>query len=101
MRLKTSSLAQHQPREPQEEDDDHMPVREAPALAKLLGITAYSGRDKFRDECHDQIEQYSKTLSGGNASGKFRAAEAELWAKEDQPSWNAAAAVQKDVDWNE
>ncbi|KAJ7118163.1 hypothetical protein C8R44DRAFT_878793 [Mycena epipterygia] len=101
LKLKTSAPVQHQSREPREEDDDHTPVREAPALAKLLGITTYSGHDKFRDECHGQIQEHSKTLTGANAGGKFRAAEAELWAKEDQPAWNAAAAVQTNVDWNE
>ncbi|KAJ7622880.1 hypothetical protein B0H17DRAFT_1151545 [Mycena rosella] len=75
---------------------------EAPALSKLLGLAAYTGRDKFRDDCHDVIHEYSKTLAGiSNAGGKFRKAEAVLWAKEDQASWEAAAAAEDDVDWAE
>ncbi|KAJ7746142.1 hypothetical protein DFH07DRAFT_963020 [Mycena maculata] len=75
-------------------------VKEAPALAKLVGITTYSGRDN--DDRHDEIHEYSKTLPGTtNAGGKFRKAEALLWAKEDQALWDAAAAVQEDVDWVE
>ncbi|KAJ7758976.1 hypothetical protein DFH07DRAFT_772312 [Mycena maculata] len=31
--------------------------------------------------------------------GKFRKAEALLWAKEDQASWEATAVVDEDVDW--
>ncbi|KAJ7932148.1 hypothetical protein B0H13DRAFT_2307998 [Mycena leptocephala] len=35
---------------------------EAPALSKLLGIVASGGRDKFRKDRHDAIEEHSKTL---------------------------------------
>ncbi|KAJ6513995.1 hypothetical protein DFH09DRAFT_1099861 [Mycena vulgaris] len=88
-------------RQPQENDDQES-FREAPALAKLVGITAYSGRDKFRDDRHEEIHQYSKTLLGPtNAGGKFRKAEALLWAKEDAAVWDAAAAVEDGVDWVE
>ncbi|KAJ7018402.1 hypothetical protein C8F04DRAFT_1199034, partial [Mycena alexandri] len=45
---------------------------------ELLRICAYTGRDKFRDECHDAIHEFSKTLSGSNAGGKFRKAEREF-----------------------
>ncbi|KAF7328563.1 Acid protease [Mycena venus] len=72
------------------------------ALEKLFGLTVYTGRDKFLEDRHDEINKYSKTLSGNmNAGGKFRKAEAELWAKEDQASWEAAAAGNEDVDWLE
>ncbi|KAJ7848104.1 hypothetical protein B0H13DRAFT_1906931 [Mycena leptocephala] len=72
------------------------------ALAKLFGLGAYTGRDKFREDRHDEINKYSKSLPGAiNAGGKFRKAEALLWAKEDQASWNAAAATDEDVDWKE
>ncbi|KAJ7920221.1 hypothetical protein B0H13DRAFT_2425707 [Mycena leptocephala] len=75
---------------------------EAPALAKLFGLTASTGRDKFRLNCHDDIHKYSKTLTGAmNAGGKFRHAEALMWAKEDQASWEAAATAEEDVDWVE
>ncbi|KAJ6470690.1 hypothetical protein DFH09DRAFT_1110790 [Mycena vulgaris] len=71
-------------------------------LAKLLGLAAYTGRDKFRDDRHDEIHEYSKTLKGtSNAGGKFRKAEAEMWAKENQASWEDAAAADEDVDWVE
>ncbi|KAJ7085632.1 hypothetical protein C8R43DRAFT_965198 [Mycena crocata] len=72
------------------------------ALAKLMGLAAYTGRDKFRDDRHDEIEQYSKSLPGSsNAGGKFRKAEALLWAKEDQTVWETAATAEDDVDWAE
>jgi hypothetical protein len=72
------------------------------ALAKLFGLGAYTGRDKFREDRHEEIDEYSKSLPGAiNAGGKFRKAEALLWAKEDQASWNAAAATDEDVDWKE
>ncbi|KAJ7804607.1 hypothetical protein B0H13DRAFT_2687328 [Mycena leptocephala] len=75
---------------------------EAPALAKLFGLTASTGRDKFRLDRHDDIQEYSKTLTGAmNAGGKFRHAEALMWAKEDQASWEAAATAEEDVDWVE
>ncbi|KAJ7659372.1 hypothetical protein B0H17DRAFT_1212974 [Mycena rosella] len=72
---------------------------EAPALSKLLGLAAYTGRDKFRDDRHNVIYELSTTLPGANAGGKFRKAEGLLWAKEDQVSWEAAAAVVEDIDW--
>ncbi|KAJ7669674.1 hypothetical protein B0H17DRAFT_1209635 [Mycena rosella] len=74
---------------------------EAPALSKLLGLAAYTGRDKFRDDRHNVIYELSTTLPGANAGGKFRKAEGLLWAKEDQVSWEAAAAVVEDIDWAE
>lgn len=71
-------------------------------LAKLLGLTAYTGRDKFLEERHDAISEYSKSLPGSiNEGGKFRHAEALLWAKEDQASWAKAAAAEDDVDCTE
>lgn len=76
----------------------------APALAlsKLFGLSAYTGRDKFREERHDEINEYSQTLSGSmNAGGKFRKAEAQLWAEEDHASWEAAANDEEDVNWKE
>ncbi|KAJ7034115.1 hypothetical protein C8F04DRAFT_1183630 [Mycena alexandri] len=73
----------------------------ARAAEKLLRICAYTGRDKFRDECHDAIHEFSKTLSGSNAGGKFRKAERELWAKTDQRHWEEAAGNEQDVDWEE
>ncbi|KAJ6499614.1 hypothetical protein C8R47DRAFT_1258839 [Mycena vitilis] len=72
----------------------------ASAVAKLMGMMQYGGRDKFRDDRHDEIHKYSKTLPGeGNPGGKFRKAEALLWEKEDQAAWAAAAMVEEDVDW--
>ncbi|KAJ7202012.1 hypothetical protein GGX14DRAFT_399589, partial [Mycena pura] len=100
-KLKTSDTAEHRARQPEEEDNNNA-FREAPALSRLLGITAYSGRDKFRDDRHNEIYEYAKTLPGTtNAGGKFRKAEALMWAQEDRAVWDAAAAVQEDVDWNE
>ncbi|KAJ6534281.1 hypothetical protein B0H19DRAFT_1271998 [Mycena capillaripes] len=82
--------------------DATSPTPEAPALSRLLGIVAYSGRDKFRDDCHNKISEFSKTLPDNmNAGGKFRKAEGILWAKEDQGKWEAAANVDDDVDWVE
>lgn len=73
-----------------------------PALAKLLGLAAYTGHNKFRDDRHEDIHEYSKTLPGNmNSGGKFRKAEAMLWAKEDQPSWGAAAMAEENVEWVE
>ncbi|KAJ7771908.1 hypothetical protein B0H14DRAFT_2632378 [Mycena olivaceomarginata] len=74
---------------------------EASALSKLLGLAAYTGRDKFRDDRHDVIYELSTTLPGENAGGKFRKAEGILWAKEDQASWEEAAAVEENIDWAE
>ncbi|KAJ7124676.1 hypothetical protein C8R43DRAFT_958733 [Mycena crocata] len=71
-------------------------------LATLLGLVAATGRDKFREDRHEDIQEFSKTLPGtSNAGGKFRQAEAILWAKEDQASWEADAAADKNVDWAE
>ncbi|KAJ7101822.1 hypothetical protein C8R43DRAFT_1141169 [Mycena crocata] len=85
-----------------ENSENEGPVADAPALSKLVGLTVYSGRDKFREDRHEEIYTHSKTLTGeSNAGGKFRQAEAELWAKEDQASWEAAAAINEDVDWEE
>ncbi|KAJ7328262.1 hypothetical protein DFH08DRAFT_815768 [Mycena albidolilacea] len=59
-----------------------------------------TGRDKFREDRHDEIHEYSKTLPGAiNAGGKFRKAESLMWAEEDQASWEAAASSEEDVDW--
>ncbi|KAJ7076148.1 hypothetical protein B0H15DRAFT_955824 [Mycena belliarum] len=77
------------------------PAAEAPALSKLLGIAAYTGRDKFRDDRHDAIYELAQTLPGENAGGKFRKAEGILWKAEDQASWEEAVTAEKDVDWAE
>ncbi|KAJ6582151.1 hypothetical protein B0H19DRAFT_1370271 [Mycena capillaripes] len=70
------------------------------AMVKLLNLATYTGRDKFREDRHDEIHEYSKTLPGAiNAGGKFRKAESLLWAKEDQASWEAAASSEEGVDW--
>ncbi|KAJ7798829.1 hypothetical protein B0H13DRAFT_2391419 [Mycena leptocephala] len=83
-------------------NDDTQPIAEAPALSKLLGIVASGGRDKFRKDRHDAIEEHSKTLRDPiNAGGKFRKAEAIMWAEEDQASWDAAAVSDEDIDWEE
>ncbi|KAJ7266422.1 hypothetical protein B0H12DRAFT_1068293 [Mycena haematopus] len=78
-----------------------VPVAPAAALSKLFGLTASSGRDKFRVDRHDEIEAYSMTVSGGNNGAKFRRAEAELWAKEDKESWDDAVEADEDVDWKD
>jgi hypothetical protein len=71
-------------------------------LSKLLGIVASSGHDKFHKDRHDAIEEHSKTLRDPiNAGGKFRKAEAIMWAEEDQASWDAAAVSDEDIDWEE
>ncbi|KAJ7725676.1 hypothetical protein B0H16DRAFT_946329 [Mycena metata] len=76
------------------------PIAPATALAKLMGLATYTARDKFRDERHAEIHEYSLTLAGANAGGNFRKAEALMWAKEDQAFWaDAAAAEEEDVDW--
>ncbi|KAJ7075959.1 hypothetical protein B0H15DRAFT_805905 [Mycena belliarum] len=78
------------------------PKAEATAMVKLLGLASYTGRDKFAEDRHDEIHEFSKTLSGdSNAGGKFRKAEALLWDKEDKAVWEAAAALDEDVDWTE
>jgi hypothetical protein len=78
-----------------------IPVAPAVALSKLFGISASTGRDQFRLERHDEIQEHSKTLSGPmNAGGKFRKAEAELWAREDHAFWEDAAD-DEEVNWKE
>ncbi|KAJ7429430.1 hypothetical protein B0H11DRAFT_2265748 [Mycena galericulata] len=83
--------------------NDSVPQVPAITLSKLFGLAAYSGRDKFRDDRHDEIGAYAKTLPGSsNAGAKFRRAEGILWEKEDHASWAAAAAANdEDVDWVE
>ncbi|KAJ7450133.1 hypothetical protein FB451DRAFT_1186906 [Mycena latifolia] len=82
--------------------DEEESIAETPAMSKLLGLTAYTGRDKFRKDCHDKIHEYSKTLPGTiNVGGKFQKAEALLWAQEDHAAWEAAATADEDVDWVE
>lgn len=77
----------------------------AAAMAKIYGIVASTPRDLFRQEAHDAIEEYAKTLTlpGVNHGGKFRHAEAELWKEQDHARWEAVAkAASKDnVDWKE
>jgi hypothetical protein len=71
-------------------------------MAKVFGLASYTGRDQFRGERHNEINTHSCTLLGpGNAGGKFRKAEAELWANEDQAKWESAAEADEDVDWEE
>ncbi|KAJ7479805.1 hypothetical protein FB451DRAFT_1534874 [Mycena latifolia] len=102
LKLKASEPTQRQSRQPVKEEDNPDSFREDPALARLLGITTYSGRDKFRNDRQNEIFEYSKTLPGPtNAGGKSRKAEALLWAQEDKAAWDAAAAVEEDVDWIE
>lgn len=92
--------SKHKPK--QDDPTDTGDYTEARALAKLLGLVAYTGRDKFRDDRHNEIHEYSQGLPGNmNAGGRFRKAEAILWAEEDQVEWNAAAASNEDVDWQE
>ncbi|KAJ7278015.1 hypothetical protein C8J57DRAFT_1222786 [Mycena rebaudengoi] len=63
---------------------------EAPAFAKLVGLTAYTGCDKFSKDRHNKIQQYTASLSGKiNAGGKFCKAEALLWSREDKLSWGS------------
>ncbi|KAJ7623076.1 hypothetical protein DFH06DRAFT_1481835 [Mycena polygramma] len=85
-----------------EDTSDGDSISASSAFAKIFNITSLTGRDKFGLDRHDYIHEYSKTLPGSaNAGGKFRKAEAMLWAQEDQASWDAAAADEKDVDWAE
>ncbi|KAJ7618180.1 hypothetical protein DFH06DRAFT_1483410 [Mycena polygramma] len=85
-----------------EDTSDGDSISASSAFAKIFNITSLTGRDKFGLDRHDDIHEYSKTLPGSaNAGGKFRKAEAILWAQEDQASWDAAAADEKDVDWAE
>ncbi|KAJ7653447.1 hypothetical protein B0H17DRAFT_1214681 [Mycena rosella] len=77
-------------------------IPEPTALAKLLGLTVYTGRDKFRDDRHDIIYEHSKTLMDvPNPVGRVRRAEALMWANEDQAWWEAAAGAEEGVDWVE
>ncbi|KAJ7810692.1 hypothetical protein B0H14DRAFT_2607109 [Mycena olivaceomarginata] len=53
-------------------------------------------------ERHNEINAHFRTLLGpGNAGGKFRKAEVELWANKDQAKWESAAEADEDVDWEE
>ncbi|KAJ7342928.1 hypothetical protein DFH08DRAFT_811261 [Mycena albidolilacea] len=90
-------------RKPTKTDNaDSVAVVLALAMAKVFGLASYTGRDKFRGERHDEINAHSRTLLGpGNAGGKFRKAEAELWANEDQAKWESVAEADEDVDWEE
>ncbi|KAJ7224196.1 hypothetical protein GGX14DRAFT_386972 [Mycena pura] len=75
---------------------------DARVLQKLLGLTEYTGRDKFRADRHDAIREYSQTLTAKNPGGQFHRAEALLWEQEDHAAWNTAAAaegVDENVDW--
>jgi hypothetical protein len=68
-------------------------------LSKLLGLATYTGRNKFRGDCHDEILAHSKTLPGtSNAGSMFWKAEGVLWVAEPQDTWEAAA---NSVDWVE
>jgi hypothetical protein len=88
-------------RNPKNDTGESIPVAPASALSKLFGLCASTGRDRFRLERHDEIEEHSKTISGPmNAAGKFRKAEAELWLLEDHASWEAAVD-DEDVNWKE
>ncbi|KAJ7739012.1 hypothetical protein B0H16DRAFT_1759458 [Mycena metata] len=76
------------------------PIAPTTVLAKLMGLATYTARNKFRDERHAEIHEYSLTLAGANAGGNFRKAEALMWAKEDQAFWaDVVAAEEEDVDW--
>ncbi|KAJ7829737.1 hypothetical protein B0H14DRAFT_3465406 [Mycena olivaceomarginata] len=90
-------------RKPTKTDNtDLVAVVPALAMVKVFGLASYTRRDKFRGERHDEINAHSRTLLGpGNAGGKFRKAEAELWANEDQAKWESAAEADEDVDWEE
>ncbi|KAK6971739.1 acid protease [Favolaschia claudopus] len=74
---------------------------DAEFMKKALGLQAYTGRDKFRDEMRTAITAHADTLSGGNAGGTWRKAEAELWEMENHAEWEGKAASNEDVDWNE
>ncbi|KAJ7717435.1 hypothetical protein B0H14DRAFT_3521962 [Mycena olivaceomarginata] len=89
-------------RKPTKNDNtDSVAVVLALAMAKVFGLASYTGRDKFRGERHDEITPSRTLLGPGNAGGKFRKAEAELWANEDQAKWESVAEADKDVDWEE
>ncbi|KAJ7024999.1 hypothetical protein C8F04DRAFT_1191913 [Mycena alexandri] len=73
----------------------------AAAVTKLLGIVSRTGRDRFREDRHDEIEEFSRTLPDDiNNGGKFVKAEAQLWAKEDPATWEALVAAEEVV-WEE
>nr|GAT48241.1 predicted protein [Mycena chlorophos] len=87
-------------------DDATVAAGEQPALsavlAKLFGLAAYTGREKWADEHYDEIYAYSQTLSHNmNAGARFCKAKADLWAKENQAVWEAAAVSTDGVDWSE
>lgn len=70
-------------------------------MSKLLGLAHRTGRDKFREDEHDRIEEFSWTLTDdSNPGGKFMKAEALLWAEEDPAVWEAMVTAEK-VDWKE
>ncbi|KAJ7815899.1 hypothetical protein B0H14DRAFT_3878102 [Mycena olivaceomarginata] len=72
------------------------------AVAKLMGIVAYDGRSKFRDNRKAEIAVYAATIPGdSNMGGKMRQAEAALWLKADQAWWEAEARSDQGVDWTE
>ncbi|KAJ7018302.1 hypothetical protein C8F04DRAFT_1199086 [Mycena alexandri] len=73
----------------------------AAAVTKLLGIVSRTGRDRFREDRHDEIEEFSRTLPDDiNNGGKFVKVEAQLWAKEDPVTWEALVAAEEVV-WEE
>ncbi|KAJ7028232.1 hypothetical protein C8F04DRAFT_1266134 [Mycena alexandri] len=72
------------------------------AMAKLFGITAQTGRDKFHEEHREEIRELSKMLPGAmNAGRKNRKAEAQLWANENHEDWDIAAMAEEGVNWAE
>jgi hypothetical protein len=65
-----------------------------------MGIVAYDGRSKFRDDHKAEIAAYAATIPGdSNMGGKMRQAEAALWLKADQAWWEAEARSDQGVDW--
>ncbi|KAJ6460024.1 hypothetical protein DFH09DRAFT_1114969 [Mycena vulgaris] len=64
-------------------DEKATPDPSAAAMMKLIGIACATGRDKFRDDREDEINDLAKTLTGGNAGGKFRKAKAVLWQRQE------------------
>lgn len=73
-------------------------------MAKVFGIVATTGRDAFREDRRDDINECAKTLPGDiNAGGKSRQAEALLWKNEDPELWAAAAsaASNEGVNWKQ
>ncbi|KAJ7722579.1 hypothetical protein B0H14DRAFT_3623719 [Mycena olivaceomarginata] len=73
------------------------------AIAKLLDLTKYSRRDKFKEERRDDIAALAESLPDAiNQGAKFRKAEALLWKEENAEEWETAAArIDEDVDWAE